>query len=215
MLKTLNDSNNKVPHDISSNGIDENKLKNMKLVKVKEILQCHFCAKYFNNDMIVKSILLGELEEQLCKHCYFLFNYDENNRLKFDTESSKVGHSITSYILSCYKEHDSDKCSVKDAGCFLCDYNLKKPIKNILNPELLLPKVGNALENNFADNTLTNNHSNLSKIITKNLHSHADNTPQVKEQVKDQEKDQETCDLVNWYGLNMTKKIRIPKKITL
>jgi hypothetical protein len=126
--------NKEEPIKITTEGFTQNEYsKNKSLLKTK-LSQCNWCAKYYQ-----KSILLtDELSPggYVCKHCMFTVNYDETNRLQFDTSCIKKKTSIASYILECKDDHDTYKCA-RYPQCYVCDYKLLKPIKNILNASSL------------------------------------------------------------------------------
>ena len=120
--------------NITTEGIDQGSIPNIKLDKLKNVKQCHYCAKWFNLELIVNNE-----EGQMCKHCLFWINYDESNRLNFDKKCAQQGFGIAEYILECFEMHDSTKCTkcTINGGCFLCDFKSGIPILNILNSEML------------------------------------------------------------------------------
>lgn len=115
---------------ITSEGISQDKIKQLKLENTKNIIQCNWCQIYYNNDMILQT------DGNVCKHCFFSVNYAQENRLKFDLECAKKGYGIAPYILDCHESHDTTQC-IRQPFCYLCDYKLKIPIKDILNYEML------------------------------------------------------------------------------
>lgn len=117
--------------EVTTEGISQDDCKNINLAKITDLLQCHWCAKYHNNEIILK-----KKDYNVCKHCYFSVNHDEANRLKFDTECADEGTGIALYIIECKDSHNTEKCTRK-ADCYLCDFKLGKPINNILNVSML------------------------------------------------------------------------------
>jgi hypothetical protein len=128
MVEKIN-TNEKV--NITTEGVSQENVPNVKLYKLKNVRQCNFCAKWFHQELIVNNE-----EGQLCKHCLFWINYDESNRLNFDKKCAEQGFGIAEYILECSELHDSNKC-LRKGGCFLCDFKTGTPILKILNSEML------------------------------------------------------------------------------
>jgi hypothetical protein len=122
--------------DISTEGVDSNKIKSINLNLVQDMIQCHCCAKYFNKNLIISDDSLGE---QMCKHCVFWINYNPDTRLEFDKKCAVSGFCIAEYILTCFEAHNTTKCTrmIDTGGCLLCDYILGLDVPNILNPEML------------------------------------------------------------------------------
>jgi len=129
--------------DISTEGVDSDKIKSINLNLVQDMIQCHCCAKYFNKNLIISDDSLGE---QMCKHCVFWINYNPETRLEFDKKCAVSGFCIAEYILTCYEAHDTTKCTrmTDTGGCLLCDYILGLDVPNILNPEML-PRFANGV----------------------------------------------------------------------
>jgi hypothetical protein len=127
--------------DISTEGVESDKIKSINLNLVQDMIQCHCCAKYFNKNLIISDDSLGE---QMCKHCVFWINYNPETRLEFDNKCALSGFCIAEYILTCYEAHDTGKCTrmTDTGGCLLCDYILGLDVPNILNPEML-PRFAN------------------------------------------------------------------------
>lgn len=117
--------------NITTEGLLQDAHKNINLAKIKDLTQCTWCAKYYNGDIVII-----DANGQVCKHCIFSVNHDINARLAFDTECVKNGTGIALYIVECKDAHNTNGC-VRHPCCYLCDYKLRIPIKNILNPEML------------------------------------------------------------------------------
>lgn len=167
ILKTTNQTNNvkDISIDISTEGIDETKIKNINLKYVKIIKQCHYCGKYFNKNLIIKNE-----DGQQCKHCLFWLNYDENTRLEFDKKCIKQGFCIAEYILDCHKEHNTDNCTrkINGGGCLLCDFKMGIPILNIMNSNILQKQNDtNEHVSFYEDVLLEEEHKTKFKIPTK------------------------------------------------
>lgn len=132
--------------NITTKGITFDQYKTLNYNTQLEISFCPFCCKYYKTDFII--IDTGGLQTA-CKHCLFALNYEEKNRLEFDTKCAKNGFGIAEYILECQEEHDSELCMCE--SCFLCDYKNKKQINNILNYEMLGYENKNINDTNIVD----------------------------------------------------------------
>ena len=74
--------------------------------------------------------------DNLCKHCYYVMNYNEEYRLEFDVDETDNGYGIAKYIIECHKDHDCKNC-LRKQECYLCNFKQRKQINNMLNPDLL------------------------------------------------------------------------------
>ena len=119
---------------LSTEGYSEDSLEfsNLPDASKKYMSQCGTCMKFFSPTMINYI----SKEELLCKHCFFWLNYDITLRKETD---GMYGTTIAKYILNCYTDHDSTKCSRMGdhGGCFLCEYKLGIPILDIKDAEML------------------------------------------------------------------------------
>lgn len=135
MLTASQNSNNVTAEsaglNITTEGLSQDSYKNVNLAKIKDLLQCYWCGKYFSNE-----IVLAEKDGSVCKHCVFSVNHDESTRMAFDVECAKKGTGIALYIVECKDAHNTENCS-RHPHCYLCDFKLGIPIKNILNPAML------------------------------------------------------------------------------
>ena len=134
--------------------------------EVDKLHTCKICTTtYIGHDVLTQSECLNQI---ICKHCYFSENYDENTRLEFDKRCHLFG--IASYILEYYDTHNCNSCKYYPK-CFLCDFRLKNPIKNILNigmlglSETTTPiNIPEELATNRSTTNNTNNTSNVDNV---------------------------------------------------
>jgi hypothetical protein len=146
------------------------------------LARCTYCGKYYQVAMITFD---GQGQEQ-CLHCLFWMNYDETSRLEFDKTCSQQGIGIAQYILDCNEIHNIATCIRGSAGCFLCDFKMKVPICNILNPDML----GSSVTSSVQQKNLTNYSSSDANQL-----------------------DQETVAV--YYSGDVCVPIRIPNKLTI
>lgn len=136
---------------------------NVDVSQIVNIYQCHWCSKYYNFEQII-----SDNTGNVCKHCYFGVNYDLNSRLAFDTECYKKGLGIALYIIECKDSHNTETCTRKPE-CYLCDFILKKPIKNILNYEMLGVDKNNCSNNSNDSDDAENIEFNCDFDSSKNI----------------------------------------------
>lgn len=117
--------------NVTTEGVSQDQYKTINLAKVKDLLGCSWCGKYFNNEIIII-----DKDGSVCKHCMFSVNYDEKTRLDFDTECAKKGTGIALYIIECKDAHNTNGCT-RYPYCYLCDFKLGIPLKNILNSTMI------------------------------------------------------------------------------
>lgn len=129
--KTNNVKLENVGIKMTTDGLSQDECKTVNLAKIKNIIQCDWCGNYFSNEIVIR-----QNDVNVCKHCMFSVNHNENLRLQFDTECVSKGTSIALYIIECKDEHNMENCK-KRPDCYLCDYKNGIPIKNILNPEMI------------------------------------------------------------------------------
>lgn len=88
--------------------------------------QCGMCLYFYNPDHIT-----SYMGEKACYHCLFFINYDVTLRNDVD---GIYGTTIADYILKYSESHDETKCT-RSESCFLCDFNNKKQIINIIDAD--------------------------------------------------------------------------------
>ncbi len=169
---------------ITTEGVYQDSYKNVNLAKISDLCQCHWCGKYFSNDLILK-----ELDSNVCKHCFFSVNHDEVTRLTFDKECSKKGTGIALYIVECKDSHNTEGC-LRHPHCYLCDFKLGIPIKNILNPTMIGVNENGVCNGQENQQNKNNKHDKLQQL--------------------DQH---ETVEFLN--GYNSEKKVKVPSKLKI
>lgn len=124
-------------NNIITEGLNHSDYKKMSKDKISNLAMCSNCQKYYNTDFFVAL----ENDDDICQHCFFWINYDEDSRLNIDKKYSNFGITVANYVITCHQNHNFETCTRRTdtGGCLLCDYKLGIPIQNILNPELLYP----------------------------------------------------------------------------
>lgn len=120
-------------YSISVNGMKENELVNIPYETRIMFVQCDYCAKFYNKDMIAQQYDEGS---QVCFHCLYWLNYKPELRPFVD---GVFGKSIVEYIMETRDSHDIAECDKRTTGgCIVCDHLDGLVLEGVANNELLI-----------------------------------------------------------------------------
>ena len=105
---------------------------------------CSECRK-----LTIKRMRVEVDPTEYCVHCFFKINYNKPN------EQLKYKLPLEQYIIKYSRGHSEEQCN-HSKSCYLCDYNNKKFINDVINKEKLygndiLNKMRNIKINLFID----------------------------------------------------------------